>query len=87
MKEIVLVSLSTATHCSLTTDLWTGGHKRAYMSVTAHYITSEWGIKQHLLQTREVDERHKAENLGVKLPTAFKELVQVSTTEVGSKVS
>ena len=73
VKEIVLASLSTASHCSLTTDLWTGCHKRAYTSVTAHYITSEWEMKHNCLQTREVDERHTAENLGVELQAALKE--------------
>lgn len=31
VNKIVLASLSTASHCSLTTDLWTGCHKGAYI--------------------------------------------------------
>ena len=73
VKESILGSLSAATHCSLTTDLWTGCHRRAYMSVTVHYITSDWEMKHHCLQTREVEERHTAENLSVELQTILKE--------------
>lgn len=35
VKKNVIDSLSAATHCSLTTDLWTGYHRRSYMLVTA----------------------------------------------------
>ena len=73
VKESVLGSLSAAMQCSLTTDLWTGCHRRAYMSVTVHYITSEWEMKHHCLQTREVEERHTAENLAVELQAVLKE--------------
>ena len=73
VKASVLGSLSAATHCSLTTDLWTGCHRRAYMSVTVHYITSEWEMKHHSLQTREMEERHTAKNLAVELQAVLKE--------------
>ena len=50
VKEAVLASISKANYCSLTTDLWTGCHRKAYMTVTAHYITSEWEMRHHCLQ-------------------------------------
>ena len=43
------------------------------MSMTVHYITSKWERKHHCLQTREVEERHTAENLAVELQAALKE--------------
>lgn len=69
----VLGSHSAATHCSLTTDLWTGCNRRAYMSVTVHYISSKWEMKHHYLQTRKVEERHTAENLAAELQAVLKE--------------
>ena len=56
VKESVLGSLSAATHCLLTNDFWTGC---AYMLVTVYYITSDWEMKHHCLQTREVEEQQK----------------------------
>ena len=73
VKEAVLASISKASYCSLTTDLWTGCHRRAYMTITAHYITSEWEMKHHCRQTREVDESHNAETLAKVLSAAIKE--------------
>ena len=43
------------------------------MTVTAHYITSEWEMKHHCLQTREVYESHNAENLAKDLSATIKE--------------
>jgi len=43
------------------------------MTVTAHYITPEWEMKQHCLQTREVDKSHNSENLAKELSAAIKE--------------
>jgi len=43
------------------------------MTVIAQYITSEWEMKHHCLQTREVDESHNAENLAKELSAVIKE--------------
>ena len=43
------------------------------MTVTAHYITPEWEMKHHCLQTRKVDESHDAKNLAKELSVAIKE--------------
>ena len=44
-----------------------------YMSVTVHYITSEWEMKNHCFQTREVDERHTAKNMTEELGMVLRE--------------
>ena len=44
-----------------------------YISVTVHYITSEWEMKHHCLQTQEVEERHTTENLAEELQAVLKE--------------
>ena len=43
------------------------------MAVTAHYLTSEWEMKHHCLQTREVDESQNAVNLAIELSAAIEE--------------
>ena len=48
---------------SFTTDLWTSAATRAYITVTGHYITSEWSMKCSILATRALDERHTGENI------------------------
>ena len=73
-----MLSVVTIAHWSLDwvpliSDLWTGCHKRAYMSMIVHYITSEWEMKHHRLQTREVEEQYTAENLAVKLQAVLRE--------------
>ena len=50
------------------------------MTVTVHYITSEWEMKHHCLQTREVDERHTGENLGEELKMVNEEWRLQNTT-------
>ena len=73
VKEVVLSCLTKANYCSLTTDLWTGCHRKSYMTVTAHYITSDWEMKHHCLQTREIDENYNAENLTKELSAPIEE--------------
>lgn len=43
------------------------------MSVTVHYITSEWEMMHHCLQTGEVEERHTADNFAEELKAILKE--------------
>ena len=35
---------------AITTDLWTSNQKRGYMTVTAHYVDSNWMLQSRLLK-------------------------------------
>ena len=52
---------------SITTDCWTSSATQSIMTVTAHFVTKTHKLKSYVLQTREVSERHTAENLATEL--------------------
>jgi len=51
---------------SITTDMWTECYMQtSYITITAHYITNEWMLRERVLATREFDPalRHTAVNI------------------------
>ena len=48
---------------AMTTDLWTSVATHGYITVTAHYISTEWQLMSVMLATRRVEERHTGENV------------------------
>ena len=63
VKDKMMMLIDAAEYISLTTNLWTGFHSRAYMSITIHYITPDMQIHHHCITTKEVSVAHTAENL------------------------
>ena len=63
VKDTVMTFVDAAEYISFTTDLWTGCHSRAYISVTIHYLTPDMKIHHHCITTREISVAHTAENL------------------------
>ncbi len=63
MKAKVEEGLSTAESIAITTDGWTSRATDSYMTITAHYITGNWQIANHVLQTRPVYESHTSDHL------------------------
>ncbi|XP_073721603.1 E3 SUMO-protein ligase ZBED1-like [Misgurnus anguillicaudatus] len=59
--------LSAAPSVSLTTDGWTSRATESYLTVTAHFIDSEWEMKASVLQTRPLHEQHTTTHLAEKL--------------------
>ena len=50
----------------ITTDMWTDSYTQAsYITVTAHYITDDWSLRERVLATREFDAelRHTGVNI------------------------
>ncbi len=62
-KAKVEERLSTAESIAITTDGWTSRATDSYMTITAHYITGNWQIANHVLQTRPVYESHTSDHL------------------------
>lgn len=54
-------------HIALTTDIWTSVATQSYITVTAHFISSNWELKTCLLQTANFPENHTADNIFEKL--------------------
>ena len=73
VKASVTDTLSNASCCSLTTDMWTGCHSRSYMAVTAHIVSDDWEIKSFCLATCEVTSAHTANNIAAELSAVIAE--------------
>lgn len=65
--------LSDTAHVALTTDGWTSRATESFLTVTAHYITSEWEMRSCVLQTRPIYESHTSEHLSELLTDAVAE--------------
>ena len=53
---------SNAFSLSLTTDIWSSSSMEAYISLTCHFLTSEWEIVDCVLATRSFSDHHMGEN-------------------------
>jgi hypothetical protein len=58
---------------SLTTDTWTSNANKIYITVTEHHIDKTWNMNSNVLVTREMPERHTADNLADKLKSIVSE--------------
>jgi len=63
-----------------TTDGWSLLSQDSYITVTAHTIDLHWNVRSYTLSTHEMEERHTAENLAIRLGNTF------NVWEVNSKV-
>ena len=91
MKHTVKLGLEGAGYLSLTTDLWTGCHNRGYMSLSVHFVNSDWDMCHYCLQTREVVSSHTALNLANELWNSMEEWeitgkVVMVTTDNGQNI-
>ena len=48
---------------SFTTDMWTSCARMGYITVTAHYISSDWKLHNKVIATRAVPEKHTGVNI------------------------
>ena len=48
--------------------MWTGCHQ---LSLSGHFIDTDWELKHHTLETREITAAHDAENLAIELNKCF----------------
>nr|XP_054590993.1 E3 SUMO-protein ligase ZBED1-like [Nothobranchius furzeri] len=62
-KAQVMESMSKASRVAITCDSWMSTAKESYVTITAHYISSDWQLVSHVLQTRALYESHTGANL------------------------
>lgn len=62
VKLKVQESLKPAERVALTCDAWTSRAVDSYVTITAHYLTEDWQLLSHVLQTRAVHESHTGAN-------------------------
>uniref|UniRef100_A0A9J7ZZ58 Zinc finger BED domain-containing protein 1-like n=1 Tax=Cyprinus carpio carpio TaxID=630221 RepID=A0A9J7ZZ58_CYPCA len=57
-KAKVMESMCKARRVAITSDAWTSVATESYVTITSHYISEDWKIVSHVLQTRAVYESH-----------------------------
>ena len=58
---------------SATTDLWTRNALQGYITVTRHYLSSDWALHSKVLATRVVNDRHNGTNIAREVNKLFSE--------------
>lgn len=58
-------SLRSALRVAITCDAWTSRATVSYVTVTAHYVNSEWKLISYVLQLRAMDDSHTGANVRV----------------------
>ena len=67
-KEKLQDKLETeASSIALMTDNWTSSATEAYITVSAHYILTQWKMISCVLETPAIPERHTGQNIADKL--------------------
>ncbi|XP_053569082.1 zinc finger BED domain-containing protein 4-like [Bombina bombina] len=72
-KAQVIASMSQASRVAITCDSWTSVTTESYVTVTAHYVSKDWKILSHVLQTRAVYESHMGSHLAELLSRVVEE--------------
>nr|XP_055037872.1 E3 SUMO-protein ligase ZBED1-like [Misgurnus anguillicaudatus] len=73
MKDSLTRELKDADHFSLTTDMWSSVNMMPYMSVTIHYLNTNWELKSRCLETSFMPESHTSDNLSEALRSTLEE--------------
>jgi len=92
VKHIIKQELNGAECLSLTTDLWTGCHNHGCMSLSAHFVSSDWDMHHYCLLTREVAASQTALNLADELRNSMEEWeitgkIVMVTTDNGQNIT
>ena len=67
VKGCLMTEISQARWIALTGDFWTSTGVVSYLGVTAHIISPEWKLVTCVLQMREMEESHTAEQVAESL--------------------
>ena len=70
IKNKVKQELSQAERVAITTDAWTSCVTNSYVTITAHHISPDWELRNHVLQIRVFNESHTGRNIGALLKEA-----------------
>lgn len=73
VKQEVAESLSKAERVALTCDAWTSRATESYVTITSHYISDQWKLVSHVLQTRVMYKSHSGSNIADLLENAVEE--------------
>lgn len=91
-RATVETELQDVTHFAATTDLWSSQTMEPYMSLTVHFISSDFTMKSRCLQTAFFPEDHTGDELAVGLMESLnswnldQERMVCITTDSGSNI-
>lgn len=76
---------------ALSTDIWTSRKTEGYLTLTAHFISSEWELKSFVLNTIRIRNSHTGENIKSEIETALdkwgiKHKVSTLVTDNGANI-
>ena len=70
MTRQLVLTILTVQFCAITHDAWTSLATQSFCAITIHFITKDWQLKSLCLETKNMPERHTAENLAANLQDA-----------------
>lgn len=74
-KAKLFALIKNVKHCTITSDCWTSRANECYITVTCHFITSDFELRNAVLATEKlIDERtHSSENIANTMRTVLEE--------------
>ena len=73
VRASVQSELKSVDFFSATTDMWSSVNMTPYMSLTVHYLTTDWTLKSRCLETVFMPQNHTSDNIAEALRSAFDE--------------
>lgn len=73
VKDKIIAELKETESVALTTDSWTSRACESYVTITVHFMQSDWNMKSYVLQTRHLYVSHTGVNIGNVLKEALTE--------------
>jgi hypothetical protein len=69
--------LPTASSVSLTYDIWSGNAKEDYISVVAHYVSTDWELQKKVVGFRLIEVKHSGENIADRISSVVEEFALI----------
>ena len=73
VRASVQGELKSVNFFSATTDMWSSVNMTPYMSLTVHYLTTDWTFKSRCLETVFMPQNHTSNNIAEALCSVFDE--------------
>ncbi len=73
VKDGIIRELKDVDYFSVTTDMWSSVNMMPYMSLTIHYLSTNWELKSKCLETMFTPDSHTSDNLAEALRSSFQE--------------
>lgn len=76
---------------NLTSDIWTSNANESYLSLTAHYLDSDWALKNSVLDIDKLPRPHTAKNIATRIFEILEDFdiyskVRTLTTDAGKNM-